>query len=137
MANTLLRVCYRNAHNDKNSTEVILTGPPRLLDITDVIAPTLVDGAFFIPRQVGLPDAHFDNWNWCGEDHPYHTFGCRQRGELHELIEPTERPTTLAMSWSELVARFAAIRGWDPEDWPGRGTAADVPLGVLTSEETL
>jgi hypothetical protein len=131
MKNTHLRVCYCDAHNYKNATEVVLGGAPRPDDIRTVIAATLDDGVFFIPWQVGLPDAHFTGSNLCEEDHPWHTFGgARRASELVQAFEPTDREPTLTMLWPELIERFRAIGHWDPDCWPGNGTAAVHPAGL-------
>jgi hypothetical protein len=135
MPNTLLHVCYRNAHDDKNVIEVILPGASTVREITDVIAPKLEEGVFFIPCQVGLPDAHFDLRNWETADHPFHTFGCRHSSELRTVFEHTGRQPTLGLSWRELVERFAGLSGWDTSDWPGHGTVAELPVGESASSE--
>jgi hypothetical protein len=124
---TALRVCYRDAANYKNTTRVVLTGRFDEASFRAHIQPKLEDGAYFTPRQVGLPDAHFDNFD--RDDHPAHTFSfCFSEEPLQEVFEIVPEQPTLPMTWAQLCARFTAVTAFDPADWPGHGSDADLPL---------
>ena len=117
---TALLVCYRDAANWKNSRRVVVADPWNEESYRLCIAPKLEEGEFFIPMQVGLPDAHLHPF---GEnDHPAHTFGREPDLEpLSEVFTIVSEQPTVNLTWGQLCERFAAVRAFDSAIWPCAG----------------
>jgi len=89
---------YRDAGNYKFRGEFLLVGDFKLADI----ANSLIDGEYFIPRKIGLPDLLPEIRN--DEDHMLHEF------ESIEAVE-TRAPAFVAQDFAARV-RAANNAGW-------------------------
>ena len=111
--NTELEYCYRDADNYKISTTVVLAGGFSGADL-ELLAARLDEGDGFIPSQVGLRDlqpglASFGDGLLSNADHVWHTL------DLPADASTTSSSATVAISWAELVAAFAAVE-WDVDE---------------------
>ena len=105
--NTRICYLYRDASNYKQHHEIVVEGELCF----DDLKPFLIDGIFFIPHDVGLPELQ-KNFAAQGfafpdeDDHVWH--------EL-EACEPTEDDPTLDICADELRERFRSAHagGWD------------------------
>lgn len=107
--NTRLSYLYRDASNYKQAASVVLAGPTGAADRA-LIASRLDQGEWFIPSEVGLRDLQrdFQSGNKLyADDHVWHEL------DVTIGIAATADAPTVAMSWGELVARFAAVTEWD------------------------
>lgn len=98
--NTLIEYEYRDAEGYSVFDIVIVKGSCLQ---EDKIKDCYLDGEFFIPSQVGLPDLQ-EGWN-SSRDHVNHKI---------LRIEPTEAPATMDISSVRLVWDFKRAKGkWD------------------------
>lgn len=107
--NTRLSYLYRDASNYKQAAGVTLSGSASEADRA-LIDSRLDQGEWFIPSQVGLRDLQRDfqsGGNLYEDDHVWHEL------DVERDIEDTHNAPTVAMTWSELVARFASVTDWD------------------------
>lgn len=118
--NTALTFLYRDEHNYKALSTVVLCGAPRLGDL-DIIRGKLEAGELFIPSQVGLDDiqwklqsfdspetsAEYDADPDASPDHVWHELGLGfGDGLTLTSAEPTDG------DFADLVQAFAAVE-WD------------------------
>ncbi len=102
--NTLISYLYRDASNYKIFNEVIEAGTLTAIQKRSIFAG-LMDGEYFIPSSVGLPEQRFDT---CGEDD----------GPFFELSEggitETSRKATEPLTAEELYTNFSKMAGkWE------------------------
>jgi len=96
--NTLLEYLYRDASNYKQFGSVVLQGSISVKDIR----PLLIDGEYFIPSQVGLPDLQhkFKEQEFeypTGDDHAW-----------HEIVSmrTTRKQATIPLHRKEFLSRL-------------------------------
>lgn len=117
--NTNISYLYRDGCNYKNRKNVIVKGA-----ITDkdrqVIANSLNDHTYFIPQQVGLPDAHFDDCDLSPSDHCWCELKINDpRNKDYDPnakddVTLTEEEPTLDLTIGELVEAFRKAAGnWE------------------------
>jgi hypothetical protein len=120
--NTRLTYRYRDEHNYKCTTSLVLAGEPTPATLRE-LRGGLSEGEWFIPSQVGLEDIQdalqqFDSPHSIAEyeaepsldpDHPWHELEPTIGEDLELTAEPT---TTKAMSFAQL-ARAIAEHDWD------------------------
>jgi len=100
--NTLLEYLYRDASNYKQHGSVVLQGTISPKDIR----PLLIDGEYFIPSQVGLPDLQHKFRDQgvdypTGDDHAWHEIAS---------MRPTRKQATLPLHRKEFLARLQRSR---------------------------
>lgn len=100
--NTKIEYLYRDADNYKMWNSVVVRG-----EITDKqkqkIAASLLDGEFFIPRCVGLPETRFSEWD---EQSDHDFFELRPES----AFSFTEQQPTLDISAADLSDRFVLYK---------------------------
>ena len=121
--NTIIRYMYRDGSNYKNFMHAIVKG-----EITDegreVIAKSLDDCGYFIPQQVGLPDAHFKGYPLSEDDHCWCTLQVTPPSDedydpnVPDDLTLTNDEPTLDMTIEELVEAFRKAEGaWDQDNY--------------------
>ena len=104
MKNTQIDYLYRDACNYKNWNTVVIKGEITKEQI-ETIMDCLDEREFFIPSQVGLPEARFDEWT--EDDHCWFELG-------EGSFEITERNATENITVEELVSNFMKMKNkWD------------------------
>ena len=120
--NTKISYLYRDADNYKVYNECIVQGEisedqiRQILDCCDM-------GEYFIPRQVGLPERKFDEYD-TEADHCW--FELSQEG-----FEYTEQPANVSLTAQQLTENFSACR----DNWQDAEYAAldeELTIGGLT-----
>lgn len=114
LRNTSLTICYRDGGNNKENTDVVISGLITEEHIA-AIRSHLDDGEYFIANQVGLPTpsekfAKKYDFPLEDSDHVFSTLfydGCTA-DEMHTHAEPT-----LEMSVEDLVEMFRNVKSWD------------------------
>lgn len=107
--NTKISYLYRDADNYKKVNKCVIVGT-----LTTEQICTIKDccdmGEYFIPRQVGLPERRFDDYD-SEVDHCWF--------ELNEdSFSETTEPPTIALTATELVNRFEGCRNnWQDEEY--------------------
>lgn len=101
--NTEVSYLYRDAHNYKNQTSVVVEGEVQFSDIV----PYLSEDKYFIPVQVGLEGL---NGYDAETDHPWHEID-------PDDFELTRAKPTIDLTAAELVANFKKAHqdGWDED----------------------
>lgn len=101
-SNTMFSYLYRDASNYKKANAVVVRGTFQESDEAAIQA-ALFEGEYFIPRQIGLPEARFGELN--ENDHCWF--------EYSEMT-PTSAGATIDLTISQLVDRFTAVGscGW-------------------------
>lgn len=121
--NTRINYLYRDADNYKAYNSCVVAGEIAQEQI-DTILDCLMDGEYFVPRMVGLPEKKFDTYD-PGADHPYF--------ELDEdSFTPTDAAATVRVTAAELVNAF--IRQKDKWYFIERDRALEL-LDVLIKEK--
>jgi len=66
---------YRDAGNYKNYGEVVFANPDNVSieEIETVIKSKLIEGQWFVAKEWGVPDLHFEKWDE-ELDHGWHEF---------------------------------------------------------------
>ena len=107
--NTKISYLYRDADNYKVYNECIVQGEiseeqiKKILDCCDT-------GEYFIPRQVGLPERKFDEYD-TEADHCW--FELSQEG-----FEYTEQPANVSLTAQQLTENFSACRdNWQDAEY--------------------
>ena len=104
--NTAIEYLYRDASNFKHTARIVLEGPMTDEDAL-MIRGKLLDGSYFIPSQVGLPDlqSYFLRFGpYTEHDHVFH--------ELLDVEKTSEAPTG-PVSTDRLLESFRAVSGWE------------------------
>ena len=101
--NTEVNYVYRDAHNYKNQSAVVVQGEVQFSDI----APFLNEDKYFIPVQVGLDGL---NGYDAETDHPWHEID-------PDDFELTAAKPTIDLTAAELIANFKKAHqdGWDED----------------------
>ena len=121
--NTLIEYLYRDGSNYKMRNFCIVSGTITKKEI-DIIMDTLLDGEYFIPAVVGLPEERFGSWT---EDDTQF-FELDRHG-----FSPTDREPSLPISVNELVERFRAAKdNWSlPLTEDAKRRAVEEAIGVI------
>jgi len=96
--NTLLEYLYRDASNYKQHGSAVLRGNISL----DSIRHLLIDGEYFIPSQIGLPDLQY-KFKEQGFEYP-----TEDDHNWHEIIsmQPTIKKPAIPLSRNEFLFRL-------------------------------
>lgn len=94
--NTLISYLYRDASNYKVRNEAVVEGTLTRTQKLAIIN-SLIDGEFFIPSKVGLPEERFDSWT--EDDHEFFELA-------FDGLTDTTRPTTVSITAKELYDNF-------------------------------
>lgn len=106
--NTRIEYKYRDGGNTKNYVSVVVRGE-YTTEHVDRIMASLSGGEYFIAPQVGLPDAHFVQYEQDAGDHPWHEL------EARDFYWTDEEPT-LDLSITDLVTAFETASGqWNEQ----------------------
>lgn len=100
--NTKIYYLYRDADNYKVHNECVVSGTLSEKQIEEIIS-CLLDGEYFIPRFVGLPEKKFETYN-PQVDHPFFELG-------ESSFVATSAPPTVEQTAQELVEAFKRRRG--------------------------
>ena len=107
--NTKICYLYRDADNYKVHNECVIQGElskeqiQSILDCCDM-------GEYFIPRQVGMPERRFDEYD-AEVDHCW--FEISEDG-----FEHTNQPANIPLTARQLVENFALRKdNWDDTEW--------------------
>lgn len=104
--NTEIYYLYRDASNYKNINREVIHGTLSDSQINDIMK-SLSEGEYFIPRQVGLPEARFGDIS--EDDHCWF--------ELSRIFTTDSEPT-LELTAEEMYKNFIAASGnWDETAW--------------------
>ena len=113
MDNTKISYLYTDASNYKKHNEVVVSGTITDDQIQKIMGSLndydkTEDMGYFIPRQIGLPEERFEEFN--EDDHCWFSL-------TSDSFESTDDKTTdfIDITANELVAQFEAIGpiGWD------------------------
>lgn len=100
--NTKIEYLYRDADNYKAYNSCVISGE-LTQDQIDTLVDCLMDGEYFVPRMVGLPEKKFETYA-PETDHPYF--------ELDEnCFTPTDAAATVRVTAAELVDSFMKQKG--------------------------
>ena len=100
MGNTKVEYMYRDGSNYKIRQSVVLRGTLTKKEIDQIFSK--LDGIWFIPRQVGLPEERFEESN--EDDHCYF--------EMQEITDTNEGVDEV-LTAKEMYANFMAVKEWD------------------------
>lgn len=116
MSNTKIEYLYRDADNYKQWNEAVVRGELTEAQKEDILS-CLLDGEYFIPGAVGLPEKRFEVWD-TDSDHEW--FELDASG-----FSTTDAEETVDLDVEELTRRFLAAKGrWET---PGILLMSDAP----------
>lgn len=114
--NTRINYLYRDACNYKKHNEVVLSGELTPTHLKRIEA-CLMDGEFFVPRCVGLPERRIEDVR-TDDDHCWFEWSISEDYDLNESgVQLTDKPPTVDMTVEELVANFEKVSEWDETSW--------------------
>jgi len=127
MSNTQIEYLYRDADNYKVFNTCIVAGT-----ITDeqkaVILDSLLEGEYFIPKLVGMPEKKFDTYD-AQADHLYFELGAAS-------FSPTDAAPTLELTAAELTERFRSHKGnWSAIDLDNALSMVNVLIDNMINDE--